>query len=132
MSPQDEYFDWVSARKECSLHYKFEELKIQAKNNAEKAGFKFGSNGDFFVLSRDGYESDPARSVTFNLELVKDRVLVSSNPASFASFEITLTLDDDGECRYRINGQGKYKCWQVLHRTLEGIFFDPLPPEASS
>ena len=73
MSPKDEYFDWVSERKKCSLQYKFEELKIHAEKNAATAGFEYQTNGEFFVLSRSGKR---ARSVTFNLDLTKDHVLV--------------------------------------------------------
>ena len=128
MSPKDEYFDWVSERKKCSLQYKFEELKIHAEKNAATAGFEYQTNGEFFVLSRSGKR---ARSVTFNLDLTKDHVLVKSTPAHFAAFKITLGLNDSGECRYRLNGEGEYKCWQVLHRVLERVFFQPDDSETS-
>ena len=36
---------------------------------------------------------------------------------------LTLTLDDDGDCLFKINGEGLYKRWQVIRRALEPLFF---------
>ena len=122
MSPNDNYFDWVNTRKACSLEAKFGQLNVNAKKDADRAGFEFESNGDYFMVYRPSDESVKGRSVTFKLE--NDRILVGSNPASLASFTITLTLNDEGDCRYRIDNKGEHKCWQVLRRALEQLFFD--------
>ena len=45
------------------------------------------------------------------------------SPSGIAKGAITLTLNDDGDCRYRIDGKGEYLCWQVLCRMLEPLFF---------
>ena len=75
----------------------------------------FETNGDYFVVFRPADVSRRA-SVTFKLE--KDCILVGSNPSSLVSFKVTLTLNDDGECRYKIDHKGEYKCWQVLRRAF--------------
>ena len=37
---------------------------------------------------------------------------------------ITLTLNDEGQCRFVIDGEGEYLRWQVARRALYGLFFD--------
>ena len=117
MSPKEEAFDWVSARQECSLIPKFEVMRVQAEKNAKAAGFDFESSAaDLFCV----FTTDGSRVVSF--ERKPDRIQVNS-PSGIAKGAITLTLNDDGDCRYRIDGKGEYLCWQVLCRMLEPLFF---------
>ena len=118
MSPKEEDFDWVSARKECSLVPKFAAMKVQAERNAAIAGFKAEAAGNCFTV----FSGEGNRSVTFTLE--PGCISVCSMPTHLAKHKITLSLNDDGDCRYQIDGEGEYMCWQVLCRTLEKLFFD--------
>lgn len=40
------------------------------------------------------------------------------------SFDATLTLNGDGECRVRIGGE-EYELWRMRQMALEKIFFEP-------
>ena len=43
--------------------------------------------------------------------------------ARWSDSTLTLTLNDDGERRYRIDGKGEFVRWQVLRRLLEPLLF---------
>ena len=44
--------------------------------------------------------------------------------AAATKFTVSLTLNDDGECRYRIDdGPQEYLRWQVIRRALQPVFF---------
>ena len=45
------------------------------------------------------------------------------------NLELTLALTDEGECRFRIDGEGDYLRWQVARKALEEIFFYGLFPK---
>ena len=36
---------------------------------------------------------------------------------------LTLTLNDEGECRFIIDGEGEFLRWQVARRALCRLFF---------
>ena len=40
-------------------------------------------------------------------------------------FVLTLILNDDGKCRFKIDGEGgkEFLVWQVMRRALDGLFF---------
>ena len=44
-------------------------------------------------------------------------VPVNSNP-----FNLKITLNVDGDCRYKVNDKGEFQQWQVLRLALECIF----------
>ena len=54
----------------------------------------------------------------FRLEV--GRIMVYDADVPYA---ITLTLNDEGECRFLIDGKGCYLRWQVLMRFLEPLFY---------
>ena len=118
MDPKQDNFDWVAARKQCSLVSKFEDLKEQAEKNAISVGFRFESNSNHSEIFMDSQ-----KCVKF--KLYEDHIRVDGSSASFPKHRITLTLNHDGECCYKFLGDDKeYKCWQVLRRVLEPLFFE--------
>ena len=121
MDPKQDNFDWVAARKQCSLVSKFEDLKEQAEKNAISVGFRFESNGNRFMV----FSESSTQRVRFTLlpeECISVKETGGSKPKHY---RITLTLNHDGECCYKfLEGDKEYKCWQVLRRVLEPLFFD--------
>lgn len=137
MSPQDNDFDWVTARNDCSVMASFSALRIAARKNveyrnAQRSDFQekatislfeaedFGENG-FCVRRHD----DIGGRVCFEHEEERIKIERFSTKGTIvgSALTVTVTLNDEGECRYRIDGEGEFKTWQVLRRSLEHLFF---------
>ena len=126
MSPSDHDFDWVEARHNCSIRVEFEKLRRDVEKATEQhkkltlddARFEFHDEGDFFVVQCfRGHEDETGAVFTRkNGSIEVD--------AAATKFTVSLTLNDDGECRYRIgDGPQEYLRWQVIRRVLQPVFF---------
>ena len=127
MSPNDHNFDWVEARHNCSIRVEFEKLRRdvekateqQQKLTRDDARFEFydKDSGFFVVQCFRGHEDETGAVFTRkNGSIEVD--------AAATKFTVSLTLNDDGECRYRIDdGPQEYLRWQVIRRALQPIFF---------
>ena len=136
MDPTDPDFDWVTARHQCSLHFEFEKLKRDLERNtktrrdlapvdrASEVAYKEDGNTCSVIRGPLPPAIGTTWSVTFNLK--EDRICVSNN-FSKRPLSLTLTLNDYGECRFQIDGEGAFLRWQVIRRALESIFFDFTP-----
>ena len=126
MSPESHEFNWVKARSECVLPLEFERLKDSVKNSIQEIQeprsfhlrevssrelWVYGNNsesGVLFVLRTNDHKGDHIAVV---------------NSIRNISFKITLALNDNGQCRYVVNGEGEYLRWQIVRRALEPLFF---------
>ena len=118
-------FNWVDARHNCSIMVEFEKLRRDVEKATEQhkkltlddARFEFHDEGEFFVvrcLPRHGDETGA----------VFTRKNGSIEVDAATRFAVSLTLNDDGECRYRIgDGPQEYLRWQVIRRALQPVFF---------
>lgn len=130
----DHNFNWVEARHACSVGREFSELKSDLKEIVEtRDGFMMRrSSVSFGYRGKDQTEGSHCCSVIrsensvirdrvrFCLDEENDRIEVKGTEKSII---LTLTLNDEGECRYQIDGKGEYLRWQVLRRILEPLFF---------
>ena len=130
-SPKDHDFDWVKARYECSTKFEFECLRRDIQRCAdtrkehlagESTKLFVHSKSDMVLIEREDGKREPRPGV--RLCLMYDYILVQP-PAPAKEFKLTLTLNDEGKCRFAINGEGEYKRWQVLRRALESLLFSP-------
>jgi hypothetical protein len=121
-------FDWVTALSECSVAQVFEVLRLQVKSDIETRealrpqthrhyAFKFVSNGRTFAALVEGHKVH--RVVRFGLEAQSITVRDDKETVVFTA---TTTLNDDGDCRLKINGQER-ELWQVRKMALEGLLF---------
>jgi hypothetical protein len=123
-------FDWVTARAGCSALNMFELLKLEAAKNVEAIKAVTKTNGNEMPLSVfDNGSSFAVTRRTFAGELgvrftlAQDEISVYGHRLD-VSFTATLTLDDNGECRFLVDGTTLDR-WQVLRRSLEPLFFTP-------
>lgn len=124
-------FDWVVARGECSPESAFERLKLQVEQDiaARKAqrlqgavyGFNLISEGDAFTVRLEG-NNVLKKSVTFRQSNVGVDVFDATGRVMLNA---VLTLNDQGECRFKVNGKEK-DFWQIRHAALEDLFFGDL------
>ena len=124
------HFDWVTARQACSLAKCFASLKaqidgdIKTRNSLLPEGsaisFGLGDNGNSFIVLTEPH-GHLGRSATFTLRA--DHIEVMDEKGGIR-FKITLTLDVDGDCMFRIDGDDEeYEPWYVRKKALEDVFF---------
>jgi len=120
-------FDWVRARAQCSVDEVFQKLRLGAKTdvdvvNSLRAGepvkFSVIEQGNRFSVSRE-HQSEPLMSVDFTLD--KGVIRVEGLTEKFQAF---VTLNNDGECKVKIDlNDEELELWQVRRRCLEGLFW---------
>ena len=140
----DHGFDWMRAYLACSIAYEFALLKGDAekatgryvealKKKGPQSTFQFQCEAckeeyDYFVVSRTSRQFQRSGStVTFTRQ--DDHIEVAVHEAKndeATKHKITLTLNNEGQCRYQIDGDGEYLRWQVLKSMLLGVMF-PAP-----
>ena len=136
---EDHDFNWVKARQDCSLSIEFIALHRTAQRNTEErqkglgpdheVRLKFKNIDDHkFMVLRSG----PGSSGYVEFILHRDHITVEKSDLTAVeqSFKLTLTLNDEGECRFKIDGKGEYLRWQVARKGLEEIFFHGLFQES--
>jgi hypothetical protein len=127
--------DWVSALAACSAAQVFEQIRLQVeadvkvRNAVRPTGsdykFETASDGDSFSVLIKGRSG---QRVTFQKT---DRGILVYRADGTQMIEATLTLNDEGDCRFRVNGQER-EFWQFRKTALESLFFDikPISPDA--
>ena len=120
--------DWVTARAHCSISALFEQLVLEVeedvnqrnKQRTEMSRYKFTTNqsGNVFNVYSDSGGTE-RHFVYFKLET--NKITVKDDNALL--FEATVTLNDGGECKPKINGQER-ELWQMRRMALEKLFFE--------
>jgi hypothetical protein len=118
-------FKWVTAREECSLKKVFEQLRLEVKDDVGTRNaqvnlpekFTFSETGGKLSVYREHDKESP--SVVFVLS--KDCIQIETGNGD-QPLKVTLTLNDEGECKPMLNGQ-ICEFWQVRQRALEKLFF---------
>jgi hypothetical protein len=136
-APIPEKFNWVKARSECSIARVFTSLfqgiedDIKEMNPLRKEVFSgyptspfdvhVSESGDYFVVYR---EDNIHNQVKFKRN--DDHIIVKHSQGETT---ITLTLDDAGKCKLRLDGRDQaLEQWQVRRRFLEPLFFGEAMP----
>jgi len=121
-------FDWVSMRALYSSLTVFEKLKLQVQKDVEARNKYLAERRDAFHVKLDNNRfsifvpTNPLRpGVVFS---VADETIFVKDGKGELMFKATLTLNDEGECRVKINGQER-EFWQMRKMALEELFFGP-------
>jgi hypothetical protein len=120
-------FDWVTERSSCSLPNVFKKLRLQTEadvktrnalrpNNSPYQLSVTDTGGDFTVLLE---AKDVRKSVIFSL--AEHAILVRDDQGN-PMFDVTLTFNDEGECKLNVNEQ-ELVFWQVRRMALEELLF---------
>lgn len=120
-------FDWVTARSACSPAKVFTDLRLAVEQDAKtknaslspgtEYSFHVQSNGDIFSVALVRNQNQIICGVDF--VLTESGISVRREDGEF---EATLTLDDEGQCRLKIDDR-EFKCWQFRKWALEDLFF---------
>lgn len=130
MADVSEKFDWVTARKDCSLETIFEKLRLGVKGDVEKRQGFSGSTGDGFVEKFTFVSIAERFSATFSTPIARRTVIFSlgndcihvSDETDKELLRATVTLNNDKLCRLVINGE-ELEEWQFRKKALENLFF---------
>ena len=129
-------YDWVTARERCSLEQEFGLLKNLIEHNCETkkahltsdhiVTFEFVELGAReFAVCREPKAGAVGKKYKVTFSLRVDHMLIASQwDEEESGVELTLILNDEGECRFVIDGSGEYLRWQVARRALNSLFFD--------
>ena len=122
-SPKGHAFDWVKALGDCSVNFEFEKIKSDVGSNTKRRNSDYPNDPDKWKFHEDAgiiHVSSGRQWVAFKIEY---ECIVVTGFKHNDQLRLTLTLDDDGDCLFKINGEGLYKRWQVIRRALEPLFF---------
>jgi hypothetical protein len=119
--------DWITKRFLCSLPNVFKELRLQVEEDVKTRNalrpnnspyeFSVAENGDDFTVLLEA--KDVRRSVIFSRA---EHAIVVWDDEGKPLFEVTLTFNDQGDCRLHVN-QEERDLWQVRRMALEGLLF---------
>lgn len=134
--PQE--FNWVKARAACSVATVFSELfhgveqDVQEANQNKQEVFVGYPREDFIVRANQVgnvfsvWENGNTRTEIKFFRRDKEHIVVSTHEGNTV---ITLTIDDAGRCKLRINDEDEaLEQWQVRRRLLEPLFFGSAMP----
>jgi len=121
-------FNWVPERAKCSIGLLFEQLKAQVEKDIDARqalskgppyyyGFKFKTENDTIIALIEGNRLH--ESVTFRLSSNAIEVMGRDGKLLFSG---TATLNNDGDCRLRVDGD-ELELWQFRKKALEDLFF---------
>ena len=138
-STTDADFDWVKALHNCSPLIEFTLIKRAAEQNVKQRQQFLPSSIPIRFVFRDidaaGFqvarEPQPGAAgvisdVNFTLVDQKSIYIHGTVLGKKVSSTLTLTLNDDGECRFKVDGEGEFLRWQVMRRFLEKLLFELL------
>lgn len=125
-----ENFDWVTARSACSAEIIFEELKKQIQKDVQirqslrhelsHYGFRFLSAGtNSFSVIVEGNKINCMVDFAVRDGLIH---VQGTGYKNAPNFDMTLTLNDKGECRAEVNGED-HEFWMVRKMALETLFW---------
>jgi hypothetical protein len=132
MNQENKNLNWVEAREQCSPANMFAQLRLEIENDVKTRNgqlpsnslhrFVFSSTQNSFCVTREVPSQSHANcSVTFGFD--GNRISATNNEERKLIFRATLTLGDDGICRFKIESGELKESWQLRRMALEDLFF---------
>ncbi len=120
-------FDWVTERSSCSLPKVFKTLRQQVEQDVKTRNslrpnyspYEFSFTEDTTEFSVLLTSKEMKKSVTFRLA---DQAVQVRDDQGAQMFEVTLTFDDDGNCRLNVSARER-DFWQVRRMALEDLMY---------
>jgi hypothetical protein len=121
-------FSWVKARAECAVVEVLKALQRGAQQDVSERNelldttaqvrFKIEMNSDSFSVLRIG------NRVSASVKFTPTKTGIRAMNGTKLVLEGDLTLNDEGQCRLRVNGdEHEVEFWQFRRRALEDLFF---------
>ena len=130
-------FNWVGACIACRPKEQFDAIQSDVEDAVRKRNEElvrsdapvrmgFSNYGTGFCVSKDPVAGYHAGQDCVNFDQATDGFVIRDLRAHGVK-SVTPFLDDEGECRFRINGEGSHQRWQVIRLALEPLFFQRRP-----
>ncbi len=123
--------EWVKERAKCSTLEMFKRLELGAladvdvinslRSPDDHIKFSVTRQGDRFSVLRESDIQNKNASVDFAL----NHGIIDISDGDTVHFSALVTLNNDGECRLLVNGEGLEQ-WQVRRKALENLFFSEI------
>lgn len=120
-------FSWVRERHSCSAFAMFTKLRLEIEQDVKERndlrpeerwyGFRVVSSGSTFSVLREGNRI--SKSATFS---IKEGQIVVTDDKDKVVLKASLTLNDEGECKFKIDGKER-ESWHLRQMVLEEMFF---------
>jgi hypothetical protein len=119
--------DWVIKRAACTLPNVFRTMRLSVEEDVKARNGLRPSNSpyEFLVTEKDDeftvslQTQNNRKSVTFSLT---ERAILVLDDKRIQMFEITLTFNDQGECKLSADHVQR-ELWQIERLALEELFF---------
>jgi hypothetical protein len=119
--------NWVTERSACSLPKVFSKLRSQLEQDVNTrnslrpkyAPYEFSIGEDTNAIAVRLEAEELQKSVIFGLG---DHAITVRDDQGNRMFEVTVSFDDAGKCRLRVNGEER-EFWQVRRMALEDLMF---------
>lgn len=120
-------FDWITQRSQCSLPKIFKTLRQEVEADVKTRNALRPQNSPYeFSVAENGNDfsarlttKDARASVAFSLS---EHAIVVRDDQGNLKFEVTLTFNDEGECKLYVNDEER-EPWQVRRMALEELMF---------
>lgn len=131
MSTVPHELNWVKARSECSVGRVFSQIFIETEQDVKDINLLPTTPGyppvTFDVQKHEMGTSFLVFEVGNIQTLVRfalgsDRIAIDMPDGK--RLTVTLTLNNDGACKLKVNGDGELERWQVRRMALESFFFN--------
>lgn len=136
--PQDNDFDWVTVRHQCTAATAFPRLRDMTERSIETRRKQIESNPqdmappEFTKVDnstptfsvRRGIGRDPDRDPEVRFRQMDTLTIKVDGTGLRKPFEIQVAMDDGGNCQLLIDDVPR-KDWQILHRALDDLLFGP-------
>ena len=125
-------FNWVEARQNCSVDAQFKLLQDTVEANVTKRQEHLGANSKVILTFERTTKSQfrvmreaPSSYQCIMFLLRGEHISVVQDEMNGKQlFDLTVTPNDDGECRFKVDGEeGEFLRWQVARKALEDILF---------
>ena len=134
MIESDAPMEWVTKRAACSVNGVFQEIKEGVRKdialrNAQispDSPFQITGNGECFFVGREKRQNHNVFKYSYRFEQTDTSIQVTDAMAEKPVIEATLTLNDDGECRLKVQDGERTKeleQWQFRCAALEPLLF---------
>ena len=119
--------DWVTKRAACTLPNMFRTIRLRVEEDVKNRNALRPSNSPYEFLVTEGDDEFTVnlktegtwKSVVFSLT---ERAILVRDDKRIQMFEITLTFNDQGECRLSADHVHR-ELWQIERLALEELFF---------
>ena len=132
----DEQFDWVEARSKCTLAKAFQRLRLGVQSDVKARNSLRGETPyyEFSVISEKANDfmvllsGNTVEHHTVAFGIAGNEIIAVSN-GNQESWNVSVTLDDDAQCRLKTKNGKELTFWQFRRLTLEKLFFQTVPRE---